>query len=221
MSTEFSRGELASQFDANMADRGFLQATAKSMGVIFASEIGDKTFFIAALMAMRHPRTLVRIPGPNQYPWNNTGWPITARVLVSGHAVDLPLSRPTLELCAQRSTVIRFIVQLLGCIGLSFRVGLQVFIGCAGALAAMTVLSTVLGAVTPTLVCSPCSHQPTYIKQMSLCMTAWYLQIPKIYTHWASIMLFFYFGLTSLKEVLFAPKVRCRALYSPQMLCSP
>lgn len=68
MSTEFSRGELASQFDANMADRGFLQATAKSMGVIFASEIGDKTFFIAALMAMRHPRTLVRILGRSQPP---------------------------------------------------------------------------------------------------------------------------------------------------------
>lgn len=66
MSTEFSRGELASQFDATMADSGFLQATAKSMGVIFASEIGDKTFFIAALMAMRHPRTLVRIHGRGQ-----------------------------------------------------------------------------------------------------------------------------------------------------------
>lgn len=97
-----------------MADAGFLQATAKSMGVIFASEIGDKTFFIAALMAMRHPRSLV-------------------------------------------------------------------FIGCAGALAVMTVLSTALGAVTPTL-------------------------IPKVYTHWASVILFFYFGLSSLKDVLFAPK---------------
>lgn len=31
----------------------------KSCGVIFASEIGDKTFFIAALMAMRNPRFLV------------------------------------------------------------------------------------------------------------------------------------------------------------------
>jgi hypothetical protein len=37
----------------------FVQACAKSLGVIFASEIGDKTFFIAALLAMRHPRSLV------------------------------------------------------------------------------------------------------------------------------------------------------------------
>jgi hypothetical protein len=44
-----------------MDESGFVQATAKSLGVIFASEIGDKTFFIAALMAMRHPRTLVRL----------------------------------------------------------------------------------------------------------------------------------------------------------------
>jgi hypothetical protein len=37
-----------------------LQGFMKSMGVIFASEIGDKTFFVAAIMAMRHPRLLVR-----------------------------------------------------------------------------------------------------------------------------------------------------------------
>lgn len=61
MSTElFNRSNLSSQVDATMSDAGFMQATAKSMGVIFASEIGDKTFFIAALMAMRHPRSLVR-----------------------------------------------------------------------------------------------------------------------------------------------------------------
>jgi hypothetical protein len=36
-----------------------MQAFAKSLGVIFASEIGDKTFFIAALLAMRHSRILV------------------------------------------------------------------------------------------------------------------------------------------------------------------
>jgi putative Ca2+/H+ antiporter (TMEM165/GDT1 family) len=37
----------------------FLQGFYKSIGIIFASEIGDKTFFIAAIMAMRHPRLLV------------------------------------------------------------------------------------------------------------------------------------------------------------------
>jgi hypothetical protein len=40
---------------------------------------------------------------------------------------------------------------------------LQVFLGCAGALAAMTVLSTALGAVTPTLVrrALPCHRMET------------------------------------------------------------
>ena len=71
----------------------------------------------------------------------------------------------------------------------------------------MTVLSTVLGAVTPTLVCPPSWNQPRYVNHVLLYLTASCLQIPKIYTHWASIILFFYFGLTSLKEVLFAPKV--------------
>ena len=36
---------------------GFL----KSWGMILVSEIGDKTFFIAAIMAMRNPRLTVRI----------------------------------------------------------------------------------------------------------------------------------------------------------------
>ena len=39
-----------------MAAQGFL----KSWGMILVSEIGDKTFFIAAIMAMRHPRRVVR-----------------------------------------------------------------------------------------------------------------------------------------------------------------
>ena len=38
----------------------FLVGLAKSFGVILASEIGDKTFFIAAVMAMRNPRMTVR-----------------------------------------------------------------------------------------------------------------------------------------------------------------
>ncbi|CAH0560054.1 unnamed protein product [Brassicogethes aeneus] len=38
---------------------GFLHAFAASFSVILVSEIGDKTFFIAAIMAMRHPRLTV------------------------------------------------------------------------------------------------------------------------------------------------------------------
>jgi putative Ca2+/H+ antiporter (TMEM165/GDT1 family) len=37
----------------------FTLAFLKSAGVILASEIGDKTFFIAAIMAMRNPRVTV------------------------------------------------------------------------------------------------------------------------------------------------------------------
>ena len=39
---------------------GFIEGFLKSWGVILASEIGDKTFFIAAIMAMRHARLTVR-----------------------------------------------------------------------------------------------------------------------------------------------------------------
>ncbi|XP_023029743.2 putative divalent cation/proton antiporter TMEM165 isoform X1 [Leptinotarsa decemlineata] len=38
---------------------GFLHGFLASLSVILVSEIGDKTFFIAAIMAMRHPRLTV------------------------------------------------------------------------------------------------------------------------------------------------------------------
>ncbi|XP_015596935.1 transmembrane protein 165 [Cephus cinctus] len=38
---------------------GFLHAFIASLSVIVVSELGDKTFFIAAIMAMRHPRLTV------------------------------------------------------------------------------------------------------------------------------------------------------------------
>lgn len=38
----------------------FVEGFLKSWGVILASEIGDKTFFIAAIMAMRNSRQQVR-----------------------------------------------------------------------------------------------------------------------------------------------------------------
>ena len=37
----------------------FIHAFAASISVIIVSELGDKTFFIAAIMAMRHPRLTV------------------------------------------------------------------------------------------------------------------------------------------------------------------
>ena len=38
---------------------GFIHAFAASISVIIVSELGDKTFFIAAIMAMRHSRLIV------------------------------------------------------------------------------------------------------------------------------------------------------------------
>jgi len=38
---------------------GFVHAFVASLSVIIVSELGDKTFFIAAIMAMRHPRITV------------------------------------------------------------------------------------------------------------------------------------------------------------------
>lgn len=40
---------------------GFLHAFIASLSVIVVSEIGDKTFFIAAIMAMKHSRSTVSI----------------------------------------------------------------------------------------------------------------------------------------------------------------
>lgn len=40
-------------------DLGFVHAFVASISVIIVSELGDKTFFIAAIMAMRHPRVVV------------------------------------------------------------------------------------------------------------------------------------------------------------------
>lgn len=38
---------------------GFIHAFVAAISVIIVSEIGDKTFFIAAIMAMKHPRLTI------------------------------------------------------------------------------------------------------------------------------------------------------------------
>ncbi|CAM9365382.1 unnamed protein product, partial [Hapterophycus canaliculatus] len=87
---------------------GFWKGFANSVAMIIATEIGDKTFFIAAIMAMSYSR-------------------------------------------------------------------LAVFGGAIGALAVMTVLSAALGFALPSF-------------------------LPKTYTHYASALLFLYFGCRMLKE---------------------
>jgi hypothetical protein len=49
-------------FSSSVSGR-FIEAVIKSIGVIGASEIGDKTFFIAAVMAMRNSRLTVSCSG--------------------------------------------------------------------------------------------------------------------------------------------------------------
>ena len=43
----------------NTLPEGLVPALVQSFAMILVSEIGDKTFLIAAILAMRHPRTLV------------------------------------------------------------------------------------------------------------------------------------------------------------------
>ncbi|KAJ7299994.1 hypothetical protein O6H91_18G013600 [Diphasiastrum complanatum] len=45
--------------DATTLGAGFVDAVFTSLSMILVSEIGDETFIIAALMAMRHPRSIV------------------------------------------------------------------------------------------------------------------------------------------------------------------
>ncbi|CAL8306982.1 unnamed protein product [Lota lota] len=47
--------------DTNMGNLGFIHAFVASFSVIIVSELGDKTFFIAAIMAMRYNRLTVLV----------------------------------------------------------------------------------------------------------------------------------------------------------------
>lgn len=46
-------------FFSNLLEVGFVHAFIASLSVILVSELGDKTFFIAAIMAMQHSRLIV------------------------------------------------------------------------------------------------------------------------------------------------------------------
>lgn len=50
---------VSAEVGATYINFNFMHAFFASLSVIIVSEIGDKTFFIAAIMAMRHPRTIV------------------------------------------------------------------------------------------------------------------------------------------------------------------
>jgi putative Ca2+/H+ antiporter (TMEM165/GDT1 family) len=113
----FSRSLFTGAMDADIAldmatvsSGSLAEAFSSTLMMILVSELGDKTFFIAALMAMRHDRRAV-------------------------------------------------------------------FAGAASALVLMTGLSVVMGVVLPSL-------------------------LPKVYTHWAAVGLFVFFGGKLLKEAI-------------------
>ncbi|XP_014203669.1 transmembrane protein 165 [Copidosoma floridanum] len=54
-----SKFDNVTPMNSSMENLGFIHAFVASLSVIVVSELGDKTFFIAAIMAMRHPRLTV------------------------------------------------------------------------------------------------------------------------------------------------------------------
>ena len=60
-SQQHQQPKMAKPTDLPDNDLGFVHAFVASISVIIVSELGDKTFFIAAIMAMRHSRLIVFI----------------------------------------------------------------------------------------------------------------------------------------------------------------
>ncbi|KAF7667688.1 hypothetical protein LDENG_00052770 [Lucifuga dentata] len=54
-------GSVVSEDDSGKGNLGFIHAFVASLSVIIVSELGDKTFFIAAIMAMRYNRLTVLV----------------------------------------------------------------------------------------------------------------------------------------------------------------
>lgn len=59
VSTPHPVGPAVSEDGSSKTNLGFIHAFVASFSVIIVSELGDKTFFIAAIMAMRYNRLTV------------------------------------------------------------------------------------------------------------------------------------------------------------------
>jgi hypothetical protein len=59
LTPEKSSSHAGSKASKGVVDFSFFHAFVATLSVIIVSELGDKTFFIAAIMAMRHPRSTV------------------------------------------------------------------------------------------------------------------------------------------------------------------
>ena len=77
----------ASEATAGLSFTGFAHAFGESFMVILATEIGDRTFFIAAIMAMRHSRFII---------WSGAVGALVVMTVLStlvGHVAPLLISR--------------------------------------------------------------------------------------------------------------------------------
>ncbi len=157
-----------------------------SLAMILVCEIGDKTFFIGAIMAMQHPpfvvcETLSQCNAQH-------GWCCGTFAAVFLFILQL-LAFPAAVLGLQirpssiphTDSVTRTSARLLGRRVLvllprdAALLNTQVFLGAISALIVMTVLSSLIGFALPNL-------------------------LPKQYTHYAAAILFLYFGCGSLSD---------------------
>ena len=59
MQAQLSPAEVLAAKGSLTADDTFLHGFLAALSVIIVSELGDKTFFIAAILSMKHPRLTV------------------------------------------------------------------------------------------------------------------------------------------------------------------
>ena len=170
----------------------FLDGFFKSWGVILASEIGDKTFFIAAVMAMRNSRRLVRATimqgsaaeGRSEGSCKGTRECRCALMRSdAGHlsAVGSPVMTAPIHQCA---------AGVCGCDGCS-RSHDGALCGAGLGSAQPGACAAAGGRIRVELVLAGCGSPPGSNPT---------LQISKKYTHYAATLLFFFFGARMLWE---------------------
>ena len=152
-------------FSSNTNSMLFDEGFVRSASMILASEIGDKTFFIAAVMAMTHSRaTVIREFG---FQFTNALFCTSSLLCV----FSLLKTRRTRTRSVLRSTSTDFFFRT----HTTTQIYKQVWSGSVFALAVMTALSALLGAVAPNV-------------------------LNKTTTHYIATGLFFLFGARSIYE---------------------
>ena len=65
-----SPAESLAETGSSISDDNFVHGFFAALSVIIVSELGDKTFFIAAILSMKHPRLTVYLGMPWLHPKN-------------------------------------------------------------------------------------------------------------------------------------------------------